>query len=57
MIRRLGRSRTIVLRSAAVTSAIRYRRDGYVPRVARNLTCLTLYYLRVPPQVIARIYR
>jgi rSAM/selenodomain-associated transferase 2 len=56
MIRRLGRSRTIVLRSGAVTSAIRYRRDGYVPRVARNLTCLTLYYLRVPPQVIARIY-
>ncbi len=56
MIRRLGRSRTIVLRSSAVTSAIRYRRDGYVPRVARNLTCLTLYYLRVPPRIIARIY-
>ncbi len=56
MIRRLGRARTIVLRSGAVTSAIRYRREGYMPRVARNLACLTLYYLRVPPQVIARIY-
>lgn len=56
LVRRLGRSRTLILRSRAVTSAVRYRRDGYVPRVARNLTCLGLYYLRVPPQVIARIY-
>ena len=56
LVRRLGRSRTVILRSAAVTSAVRYRRDGYVPRVVRNLTCLTLYYLRVPPQTIARFY-
>ncbi len=56
LIRRLGRSRTIILRAAAVTSAIRYRRDGYVARVIRNLTCLALYYLRVPPWTIARIY-
>ena len=56
MVRRLGRARTIVLRSEAVTSAIRYRRDGYISRVARNLACLTLFYLRVPPRVIARIY-
>ena len=56
LVRRLGRSRTVILRSAAVTSAVRYRRDGYVPRVVRNLTCLTLYYLRVPPQTIALFY-
>lgn len=56
LVRRLGRSRTIILRAAAVTSAIRYRRDGYITRVARNLGCLALYYLRVPPQVIARLY-
>ena len=56
LVQRLGRSRTLILRSRAVTSAVRYRRDGYVPRVARNLTCLGLYYLRVPPQLIARIY-
>ena len=56
LVRRLGRSRTVILRSAAVSSAVRYRRDGYVPRVVRNLTCLTLYYLRVPPQTIARFY-
>jgi rSAM/selenodomain-associated transferase 2 len=56
IVRRLGWSRTTVLRAAAVTSAVRYRRDGYVARMARNLTCLSLYYLRVPARVIARIY-
>jgi rSAM/selenodomain-associated transferase 2 len=56
LVRRLGRSRTVILRSAAVTSAVRYRRDGYPGRIARNLTCLTFYYLRVPPRIIARIY-
>ncbi len=56
LVRRLGRSRTIILRAKAVTSAYRYRRDGYVRRVVRNLSCLGLYYLRVPAGVIARIY-
>lgn len=56
IVRRLGRSRTILFRSRVVTSAIRYRRDGYVHRIARNLACLTLYYLRVPERVLARIY-
>lgn len=57
LVRRLGRSRTIILRSRAVTSAIRYRRDGYFSRTSRNLMCLTLFYLRVPPRVIQRLYR
>lgn len=57
IVRRLGRSRTIILRATAVTSAIRYRREGYLRRAARNLTCLTLFYMRVPPTVIARLYR
>lgn len=56
LVRRLGRARTIILRATAVTSAIRYRRDGYVTRVTRNLGCLALYYLRVPPRMIARLY-
>ncbi len=56
LIRRLGRSRTIILRARAVTSAIRYRRDGYISRVLRNSACLALYYCRVPARVIARIY-
>ena len=56
LIRRLGRSRTVILRSVAVTSAVRYRRDGYLTRAARNLACLLLYYLHVPPRMITRIY-
>lgn len=56
IIRRIGRRRLATLQTAAETSAERYRRDGYIVRAARNLTCLTLYYLRVPPHVIGRIY-
>lgn len=56
MVRRLGRSRTSVLRATAVTSAARYKRDGYIRRIARNLGCLALYYSRVPPRLIAKIY-
>lgn len=56
LIRRLGRSRTIILRARAVTSAVRYRGEGYVRRVLRNSACLALYYCRVPTGVIARIY-
>ncbi len=56
MIRRLGRARTIMLRGRAVTSAIRYKRDGYFNRVSRNLSCLLLYLLRVPLRLIVRMY-
>jgi rSAM/selenodomain-associated transferase 2 len=56
LIRRLGRRRITMFRSAAVTSAERYRQEGYGRRVMRNLACLSLYYLWVPPQVLARIY-
>ena len=57
MVRRLGRSRTLILRTQAVTSAIRYRRDGYLRRVARNLACLGLYYMHAPMSLIVRLYR
>ena len=43
--------------SRAVTSAIRYRREGYAKRVLRNLACLSMYFLRVPTGVISRLYR
>ncbi len=55
-VRRLGRRRTVVLRARAMTSAARFRSDGYLRRSARNLMCLTLYFLRVPTHVIGRIY-
>ncbi|HSR80617.1 MAG TPA: TIGR04283 family arsenosugar biosynthesis glycosyltransferase [Hyphomicrobiaceae bacterium] len=56
LVRRLGRSRVVLLRTEAVTSAERFRREGYLRRGARNLLCLTLWGLRVPIHVIARIY-
>jgi rSAM/selenodomain-associated transferase 2 len=56
MARRLGRRRIVLLRGRAITSALRYRRDGYLRRSARNQLCLVLYLLGVPPTVIDRIY-
>lgn len=56
MVRRLKRRQIILLRPRAVTSAQRYRRDGYVRRVLRNQLCLLLYLLRVPVERIARLY-
>ncbi len=54
--RRLGRSRMVMLRSGAVTSAVRFKRDGYVHRVLRNWMCLAMFYCRVPIERIARLY-
>jgi rSAM/selenodomain-associated transferase 2 len=56
LVRRLGHGRMVLLRSRAVTSAVRYRRDGYVHRSLRNFACLMLFYLRVPVARIARFY-
>ena len=56
LVRRIGRSRLRRLAATATTSAVRYRRDGYAPRILRNVTCLALYYLGVPPRLILRLY-
>jgi len=56
LVRRIGRRGLVYLRAQAVTSAVRYRNDGYFRRMARNAGCLTLFFLRVPPRVITRIY-
>ncbi len=56
LVRRLGRRRLRALPVAAVTSAERWRRDGWRRRSARNLVCLGLWFLGVPPRVIARLY-
>ena len=57
MIRRIGRRRLKMLGAQALTSAVRYRRDGYLARAFRNNFCLALYFLGVPPAVIERLYR
>ena len=56
IVRRLGWRRLRLLNARAITSAERYRREGYLRRSARNLLCLALYGLRVPPGVIRRLY-
>ncbi|MCY4589181.1 MAG: TIGR04283 family arsenosugar biosynthesis glycosyltransferase [Alphaproteobacteria bacterium] len=56
LVRRIGRARLVGLPTPAVTSAARYRRDGYLLRSIRNLLCLSLYGLGVPPRRIARLY-
>lgn len=55
-VRRIGRGRLRMLPVSALTSAARYRRDGYLRRSLGNLGCLTLYFMGVPPRVIARLY-
>jgi rSAM/selenodomain-associated transferase 2 len=56
LVRRLGRRRLTVLDAAAVTSARRWRQDGWLRRSARNLLCLALFYAGVPAERIARLY-
>jgi rSAM/selenodomain-associated transferase 2 len=56
LVRRLGRARLAPLDARALSSARRYRSDGYVRRPLRNLFCLSLYFAGVPPRRIARLY-
>jgi rSAM/selenodomain-associated transferase 2 len=56
LVRRLKRRELVMLKSRAVTSGVRYRREGYLARSLRNLGCILLYYLHVPPRVLARLY-
>ncbi len=56
LVRRLGRARLAALPAAAVTSAERWRRQGWTRRSARNLACLALWFLGVPPRIIRRLY-
>lgn len=54
--RQLGTKGLVPLDAEIVTSAERYRRDGYWLRPIRNLGCLALYALGVPPATLTRIY-
>ena len=56
LVRRIGLRRLVWLEAGAVTSARRYRKGGYLLRPARNLLCLSLYFLGLPTQLIARLY-
>lgn len=56
LVRRLGRRRIHFFKSDAVTSADRYKRDGYLRRALRNQLCLALYGAGLPASKIVRIY-
>lgn len=56
LVRRVGRKRLVNLQARAVTSAARFRRDGYLNRSLRNLCCLSLYYAGASPERIAATY-
>jgi rSAM/selenodomain-associated transferase 2 len=56
LARRLGRKRLAPLGAAVCASARRYRDDGYLRRMLRNLLCLSLYFAGLPPRLIARLY-
>ena len=57
IVRRIGRRRLDMLEADAITSADRYRRDGWWIRPARNISCLALYFLGVSPRLIEKLYR
>ncbi len=56
LVRRIGRHRLRALAPRAITSARKWERDGWHRRSARNLMCLTLWFLGLPPRLIARLY-
>lgn len=56
LVRRIGRDRLTGLAADAITSAARWERGGWYARSARNLACLSLWWLGVPPAVIRRLY-
>ncbi|GAB6052095.1 TIGR04283 family arsenosugar biosynthesis glycosyltransferase [Magnetospira thiophila] len=56
ILQRVGLTRLIELEADAVTSAVRYQRDGYLWRPLRNLSLLTLYLLGVPPEQLVKYY-
>lgn len=57
LVRRIGRSRLSALPMRAVTSAARFRREGYTRRSAKNLILLTRYFLGDSPYRLAKAYR
>jgi len=56
LVRRIGRARLTLLKSRAVTSAEKYRRDGYGKRARRNLVLLTRYLMGADPARLAAKY-
>lgn len=56
LVRRIGRRRLTMLAHDAITSAARYRREGYLKRTSRNAACLTLWYAGMTPERLMKFY-
>jgi len=56
IVHRIGHRRLSALDTAAVTSAVRYQRDGWWGRPIKNVICLSLYLLGMPISVIRKLY-
>ena len=56
LVQRIGRKRLAALPAAALTSAERWRRDGWARRSARNLLCLGLHRLGMSADKVAQLY-
>ena len=56
LVRRIGRRRLVMLDVALETSGIRHARHGIAVRSVRNLACLALYFLGVPPRALVWLY-
>jgi rSAM/selenodomain-associated transferase 2 len=56
LVRRIGARRIERLRVDAVTSAERWRSDGWLRRSALNLLCLALYRCGMSAERVARLY-
>ena len=55
-VRRLGRGRLRLIGKKAISSASRYKAEGYWRRILRNFCCLTLYWCGMRPSRIKRLY-
>ncbi len=56
MIQRISKHRLENLSALAITSANKFKKDGYIFRPLRNLFCLSLFFMGVSPLVIASFY-
>ncbi|MEZ5995109.1 MAG: TIGR04283 family arsenosugar biosynthesis glycosyltransferase [Hyphomonadaceae bacterium] len=56
MVRRIGPKRLSLLETEAVTSADKYRRDGYDKRAWRNLSLMARYFMGADPVELAKAY-
>lgn len=56
IVRRIGRGRLTILPVEAITSADKYRRDGFERRAWRNLGLMTRYLLGADPNRLAKHY-